>query len=180
MGNSGQYHPQRPSTLSTKPRHNSGGSASGMFTVDVIDDRQQADNGSLKLTSSVVVTPMDESFKFTTGGGGGTSRSMTPTFFVTLDSAVFDMHRESQRLYRSQTSNGDVTKSAETIGNGDAGTTTKSGGELSPSSFSSTTTGLNSGKSQSSARHERAESAPVIETTPLVSNAHGAMFETTV
>lgn len=89
----------RPTSLSIqKPRHNSSNSG-GVFTIDVIDDRLNSDNNSVKLTSSVVVTPMEEKFIFSkTGFCNPGSRSMTPTFFVTLDASVFQGSGTASKL----------------------------------------------------------------------------------
>jgi hypothetical protein len=89
----------RPTSLSIqKPRHNPSNSG-GLFTIDVIDDRLNSDNNSVKMTSSVVVTPMEEKFIFAkTGFCNPGSRSMTPTFFVTLDASVFQGSGTASKL----------------------------------------------------------------------------------
>jgi len=91
----------RPTSLSIQkpPRHNPSNSG-GVFTIDVIDDRLNSDNNSVKMTSSVVVTPMEEKFIFSKNGNfcNPGSRSMTPTFFVTLDASVFQGSGTASKL----------------------------------------------------------------------------------
>lgn len=115
----------------TLPIHHKASNSDGIFTIDVIDDRKSliSEEGVISATinsrilpsSSVVVTPIDAdsmenvlaanrqapaAATCVTNLQNSNSKSMTPTFFLTLDSAIFEniaIHDQRERRLSSHT-----------------------------------------------------------------------------